>query len=137
MLYFTEADVCRLLPMPEAIRLMREAFEKLGGGAAQNHPRRRLVLPTGAVLHYMPAGDDRYFGIKVYSTHRKHGAHFLFLLFRSEDGQSLAIFEANSLGQIRAGAVSGLATDVLARPDAATLAIIGSGFQARSQLEAM
>ena len=137
MLYFTESDVRRLLSMPDAIRLMREAFVKLAGGVAQNHPRRRLVLPTGAVLNYMPAGDDRYFGIKVYSTHRKHGAHFFFLLFRTEDGQSLAIMEANYLGQIRTGAASGLATDLLARADAATLGIIGSGFQARSQLEAM
>ena len=137
MLYFTESDVRRLLTMPDAIRLMREAFAKLAGGAAENQPRRRLVLPTGAVLHYMPAGDDRYFGIKVYSTHRKHGAHFFFLLFRAEDGQTLALFEANFLGQIRTGAASGLATDLLARGDAETLAIIGSGFQARSQLEAM
>jgi ornithine cyclodeaminase/alanine dehydrogenase-like protein (mu-crystallin family) len=137
MLYFTESDVRRLLPMAEAVRLMREAFLKLAGGTAQNQPRRRLIMPTGSVLHYMPAGDDRYFGIKVYSTNRKHGPHFFFLLFRAEDGQSLAIFEANYLGQIRTGAVSGLATDLLARPDAATLAIIGSGFQARSQLEAM
>jgi len=137
MLYFTESDVRRLLPMQDAIRLMREAFTKLASGAAQNQPRRRLILPTGSVLHYMPAADDRYFGIKVYSTHRKHGAHFFFLLFRAEDGQPLAMFEANFLGQIRTGAVSGLATDLLARADAATLAIIGSGFQARSQLDAM
>jgi ornithine cyclodeaminase/alanine dehydrogenase-like protein (mu-crystallin family) len=137
MLYFTESDVRRLLTMPEAIRLMREAFAKLAAGVAQNQPRRRLALPSNAVLHYMPAADDRYFGIKVYSTHRKHGAHFFFLLFRAEDGQPLAIFEANHLGQIRTGAASGLATDLLARGDAATLAIIGSGFQARSQLEAI
>jgi ornithine cyclodeaminase/alanine dehydrogenase-like protein (mu-crystallin family) len=137
MLYFTESDVCRLLPMPEAIRLMREAFAKLAAGTALNHPRRRLVLPTGSVLHYMPAGDDRYFGIKTYSTNRKHGAHFFFLLFRAEDGQPLAMFEANYLGQLRTGAASGFATDLLAREDASTLGIIGSGFQARSQLQAM
>jgi ornithine cyclodeaminase/alanine dehydrogenase-like protein (mu-crystallin family) len=137
MLYLTESDVRRLLEMPDAIRLMREAFTKMAGGGALNHPRRRLAMPSGSVLHYMPAGDDRYFGIKVYSTHRKHGAHFFFLLYRTEDGQPLAMFEANYLGQIRTGAASGLATDLLARADAATLAIIGTGFQARSQLDAM
>jgi alanine dehydrogenase len=137
MVYFTESDVGRLLPMGETIRLMREAFEKLARGEAQNQPRRRLILPTGAALHYMAAGDNRYYGAKIYSTHAKHGAHFLFLLFRAEDGQPLAIMEANYLGQIRTGAASGLATDLLARRDAATLGIIGSGFQARSQLEAV
>jgi ornithine cyclodeaminase/alanine dehydrogenase-like protein (mu-crystallin family) len=137
MLYFTESDVRRLLPMPEAIRLMRKVFAKLAAGEAQNQPRRRLVLPTNASLHYMAGADDRYFGAKIYSTHPKHGAHFFFLLFRAGDGQPLGIFEANFLGQIRTGAASGFATDLLARSDAATLAIIGSGFQARSQLEAM
>jgi alanine dehydrogenase len=137
MLYFTESDVRRLLPMTDAVRLMREAFSRLASGQAQNHPRRRLVLPSQSVLHYMVAGNDRYFGSKVYSTHPKHGAHFFFLLFRAEDARPLAIFEANYLGQIRTGAASGLATDLLARPDSASVAIVGSGFQARSQLEAI
>ena len=137
MLYFTESDVRRLLSMTDAIRLMREAFSKYASGAAQNHPRRRLVLPSQAVLHYMVGADDRYFGGKIYSTHARHGAHFFFLLFRAEDAQPLAILEANYLGQIRTGAASGLATDLLARPDAASVGIIGSGFQARSQLDAI
>jgi ornithine cyclodeaminase/alanine dehydrogenase-like protein (mu-crystallin family) len=85
----------------------------------------------------MAGGDDKYFGAKVYSTHPKHGAHFFFLLYRAQDAQPLAILEANYLGQIRTGAVSGLATDLLARHDASKLAIIGGGFQARSQLEAV
>jgi ornithine cyclodeaminase/alanine dehydrogenase-like protein (mu-crystallin family) len=137
MLYFTENDVRRLLPMADAIRLVRESFAKLAAGEAQNQPRRRLMLPTGAALHYMAGGDDRYFGAKIYSTHPKHGAHFFFLLYRTADGQPLAMMEANYLGQIRTGAVSGLATDILARANAVTLGIIGSGFQARSQLDAM
>src|ERR1044071_4234191 len=78
MLYFTESDVRRLVPMTDAVRLMREAFSRLASGQAQNHPRRRLVLPSQSVLHYMVAGNDRYFGSKVYSTHPKHGAHFFF-----------------------------------------------------------
>src|SRR5690242_14106485 len=98
MLYFTESDVRRLLPMPEAIGLMREAFSKLASGAAQNQPRRRLVLPSQSVLHYMVGADDRYFGGKIYSTNSKHGAHFFFLLFRAEDARPLAMLEANFLG---------------------------------------
>ena len=137
MRYFTESEVREMLPMGEAIRLMREAFERLGSGEAINQPRRRLVLPTGSVLHYMAASDGRYFGAKIYSTHARHGAHFLFLLYRAEDAQPLALMEANHLGQIRTGAVSGLATRYMARADADTLGIIGSGFQARSQLAAM
>ncbi len=137
MLYLTESDVRALLPMRQAIDLMQAAFERLARGEAINQPRRRLILPTGSVLHYMAASDGNYFGAKVYSTNKLSGAHFLFLLYRASDGSPLSLIEANHLGQIRTGAVSGLATKYLARPDAATLGLIGSGFQARSQFEAM
>jgi ornithine cyclodeaminase/alanine dehydrogenase-like protein (mu-crystallin family) len=123
--------------MPVCIELMQTAFERLASGEAINHPRRRLILPTGSVLHYMVGGDGQYYGAKIYATNPRYGAHFLFLLYRAADAQPLAIMEANHLGQIRTGAASGLATRFMAREDAATLGIIGSGFQARTQLEAM
>ena len=136
MLYLTEADVRLLLPMPDAIRMMRLAFEALSSGAAQNQPRRRLTLPTGSVLHSMAGAYGDYFGTKFYSTNPKHGAHFLFVLYDSKTAKPLALVEANYLGQIRTGAASGYATDLMANPEAKVLGIIGSGYQARSQLEA-
>ena len=54
--------------MDKAIQLVDRSFRALADGSAVNHPRRRVVLPTGSILHYMAAGDPRYFGIKVYST---------------------------------------------------------------------
>jgi ornithine cyclodeaminase/alanine dehydrogenase-like protein (mu-crystallin family) len=137
MLYITEAQVRKALPLGECIGLMRTVFARLAAGEALNQPRRRLVLPTRSTLHYMAGSDGRYFGAKIYASHPQHGAHFLFLLYRAEDAAPLATIEANALGQIRTGAASGLATSLLARPDAHTLAILGSGFQARTQLEAM
>src|SRR5262245_38896689 len=137
MLFLTESEVRELLPMETAVELMEAAFDRLAAGEALNHPRRRLILPTGSVLHYMAGGDGAYFGTKIYSTHAKHGAHFLFLLYAAADAQPLAIFEANYLGQIRTGAASGYATRLLARPEAATVGVIGSGFQARTQIAAM
>jgi ornithine cyclodeaminase/alanine dehydrogenase-like protein (mu-crystallin family) len=124
--------------MADAIGIVEQCFADLAARRAINQPRRRLLLPTGAVLHYMAAGNAGYFGAKVYSTHARQGAaHFLFLLYRSEDALPLAVFEANHLGQIRTGAASGVATRWMAREDARTLAVIGSGYQARSQVEAM
>ena len=123
--------------MADCIGLMRTVFARLAAGEALNQPRRRLILPTRSTLHYMAGSDGRYFGAKIYASHPQHGAHFLFLLYRAEDAAPLATIEANALGQIRTGAASGLVTSLLARPDARTLAIIGSGFQARTQLEAM
>ena len=137
MLYLTESDVLRFLPMTDCIALMRTAFERLASGEAINQPRRRLHLPTRSTLHYMAAGDGRYFGAKIYASNPRYGATFLFLLYRAEDAAPLAVIEANHLGQIRTGAASGLATQLLARPDSRRLALIGTGFQARTELEAM
>lgn len=137
MLFLTESEVRGLLPMPEAIRLMRLAFEALGKGAAQNQPRRRLILPTGSVLHSMAGAYGDYFGTKIYSTNPKHGAYFLFALYDAATAQPLALMEANYLGQIRTGAASGYATDLLANTEASILGIVGSGFQAHAQWEAI
>jgi alanine dehydrogenase len=137
MLNITEDQVRELLPMHECISLMRSVFADLKAGSAMNQPRRRLFLPTGSTLHSMAGAWGKYFGTKIYAAHPKHGAYFFFLLFDAESAMPLAQFEANYLGQIRTGAASGYATDVLAAPDASTLAIIGSGFQARSQFEAI
>ncbi len=136
-LYLSEQDVLSCLSMSKAIELVDHAFHQLADGSAINHPRRRVILPTGAVLHYMAAGTPEYFGLKAYSVHAKTGAHFEILLYRSADGLPLATIEANHLGQIRTGAASGVATKYLAREDASVAAIIGSGFQAETQLEAV
>ena len=137
MLYLTESDVQELLPMRAAIDVMRKTFEALAQGRAQNQPRRRLILETGSVLHSMAGAYGNYFGTKFYSTNPRYGAHFYFVLYDAKTAQPLAMMEANHLGQIRTGAASGYATDLLADPQAETLGIIGSGFQARTQLDSI
>ncbi len=137
MLYLSEEDVRQLLPMRDAIGLMRSAFEALARGEAINQPRRRLILDTGATLHSMAGSYLNYFGTKFYSTHPRYGAHFYFVLYDAQTAEPLAWMEANHLGQIRTGAAGGYATDLLSNPEAETLGVIGSGFQARTQVEAI
>ena len=137
MLYLTEQQVIDNLSMPAAIELVDQSFRQLAEGLAINHPRRRLILPEGSILHYMAGGNPKYFGIKVYSSNPKTGAHFQFLLYRSPDGMPLATIEANRMGQIRTGAASAVGTKYLAREDADVLGIIGSGFQAETQIAAI
>jgi ornithine cyclodeaminase/alanine dehydrogenase-like protein (mu-crystallin family) len=137
MMHFTEEDVRGLLPMKEAIRCMREVFIALAKGDAQNQPRRRLALPTGSMLHSMAGSFGKYFGTKIYSTNPKHGAWFTFILYDAETAKPLAQFEANYLGQIRTGAASGVATELLTSPHAGKVGIIGTGFQAQTQLAAV
>jgi ornithine cyclodeaminase/alanine dehydrogenase-like protein (mu-crystallin family) len=136
MLFLTESEIRDLLPITEAIRMVRLAFEALARGEAQSQPRRRLILSTGSILHQVPGAYGKYFGLKFYATNPKFGADFLFALYDSETARPLALMQANWLGQIRTGAASGYATQLMANPDAHTLAVIGAGFQARSQVEA-
>ncbi|MGH9658912.1 MAG: ornithine cyclodeaminase family protein, partial [Bryobacteraceae bacterium] len=105
----TEDDVRRLLPMPAAIDCMESVFRGLATGETLNQSRRRLALPGGPMLHSMAGAHGKYFGTKIYSTHPKHGAHFLFVLYSAASARPrpLALFEANALGQIRTGAASG------------------------------
>ncbi len=137
MLFLTESEVRDLLPMTEAIRLVRLAFEALARGEAQSQPRRRLILKTGSMLHQLPGAYGKYFGMKFYATNPKYGMTSLLSMYDAETAKPLALMEANWLGQIRTGAASGYATSLMANPDADTLGVIGAGFQARSQVEAM
>ncbi|MDL1895879.1 ornithine cyclodeaminase family protein [Anaerolineae bacterium CFX7] len=136
-LFLTESDVEKLLTMDDALRLVEDALRDFGNGAAQNQPRQRIRAPHG-VLHVMPAGlfSRGYMGFKAYTSFRG-GARFYFHLFDSNTGDYLAIIQADRLGQMRTGAASGVATKFLARKNAKTIGIIGTGWQAESQLEAV
>jgi ornithine cyclodeaminase/alanine dehydrogenase-like protein (mu-crystallin family) len=133
LIFITEDSVRRLLPMHSAIECLRSAFLAYAKREAQNQPRRRLILPSGSIPHSMAASYGKYFGTKVYSTNVKHGAHFTFLLYDADTATPLAQIEANYLGQIRTGAASGLAADLLAPDKPLDVAFLGSGFQALSQ----
>ena len=76
MFYFTESEVQELLPVTEAIRLMRLAFEAQKIGRAVNQPRRRLILESGSVLHSMAGAVGNYFGTKFYSTNPRYDPRF-------------------------------------------------------------
>ncbi|MFQ5694020.1 MAG: ornithine cyclodeaminase family protein [Nitrospinota bacterium] len=140
-LYLTEADVERLLDMPTALEAVEEGFRLLGEEKAQNQPRRR-VRGGESILHFMAAGAPDLgsagrgaTAVKVYTTSKK-GVRFTVLLY-DDDGTPIAVIQANRLGQIRTGAASGVATRHLSREDSREVAIIGTGWQARSQLQAV
>jgi ornithine cyclodeaminase/alanine dehydrogenase-like protein (mu-crystallin family) len=77
-----------------------------------------------------------YIGMKLYTSVRG-AVRFVVPLFRSTTGEMAALIEADALGQIRTGAASGVATKVLANENARSVGIIGTGYQARTQLEAV
>lgn len=125
---------------------MKTAFAQLSTGKGQVPLRSRLDVPAyRGVSLFMPAylRESHQVAVKVVSVfgeNPKRGLpviHGLVLLLEEETGRPLCLLEGGSLTAIRTGAGSGAATDLLARPDAKVVAIIGSGVQARTQLEAV
>jgi ornithine cyclodeaminase/alanine dehydrogenase-like protein (mu-crystallin family) len=146
VLVVDQPTVRRLLPMEECIAVMSEALSALARGQALLPLRQVLMLPGGqGAFAAMPAhlGSPPALGIKVISVFPgNHGTELdshqgAVLLFETERGRLLAIMDASSITAIRTAAVSGVATRALARPDSATLGLLGTGVQALTHLEAM
>jgi ornithine cyclodeaminase/alanine dehydrogenase len=135
-IYLTEADVGRLVTVKDAIGVLEELFASWGEGATANLPRQRARLPGGA-FNLMGAayGAKGVHGLKAYAGLK--GGQFHTLLYSSSDGRLKAMIEADLFGQMRTGAASGLATRLLARADARTLGVIGTGRQSRTQVLAV
>ncbi len=137
-LYLTEADVDRLLDMDAAIAAVESSLLHQAAGEAMNRPRRLLNPAPGVRLATMMAADNAT-GAMGFKTYAAAGGAYRFFVFLSDarTGALLAIVEANRLGQLRTGAATGVAAKHMARADSETVAVIGSGFQARTQLEAV
>ena len=135
-IYLTEADVGRLVTVKDAIATLEELFATWGQPSTVNLPRQRARLPGGA-FNLMGAayGAKAVHGLKAYAGLK--GAQFHMLLYSSLDGRLKAMIEADLFGQMRTGAASGLATRLMANPDAHALGVIGTGRQSRTQVIAV
>jgi ornithine cyclodeaminase/alanine dehydrogenase-like protein (mu-crystallin family) len=137
VLYLTEADVEQLIDFPAATTAVSDAFLQLAAAKAENVPRVRAAV-DGAVLHTMSAAAS-YLGLaawKAYFTTRQ-GAQFHLGLYEQQSGQMIALMQADKLGQIRTGATTAVAVDLLARRDVHELGLFGAGWQAQGQLTAI
>jgi ornithine cyclodeaminase/alanine dehydrogenase-like protein (mu-crystallin family) len=139
-LLLSEEDVARLLPMPDAINAVEAAFVAQARGDASNHPRERFFVPAGVLHHMAAAWSGRagggVIGTKTYTSFA-NGTRFWVQLFSADTGDLLALIEADRLGQMRTGAATGVAARHLARKDAAAAALLGTGWQARTQASAL
>jgi ornithine cyclodeaminase len=145
-LLLTEADVRAVLGMPELIDAMERTLTAFSRGRATQP--LRTVLEVGAQNAFfgvMPAflPDAPALGTKLVTVYGGNAAAGLpthlanILLLDPETGALLALIDGRFITEARTAAVSAVSTRLLAAPDAATLAIIGSGVQARSHLEAI
>jgi ornithine cyclodeaminase/alanine dehydrogenase-like protein (mu-crystallin family) len=141
-LLIDEHCIRKLITMDDALAAVEEVFDAQGTGAnggVTNVPRVRvpvsngIVRITAAVLSYRG-----YYGVKISSTAVfGRDAGRMFCLYREDDGSLAAIVQVFAMGAMRTGAASGIATKYLANDDASVLAVIGTGRQARTQVEAV
>jgi ornithine cyclodeaminase/alanine dehydrogenase-like protein (mu-crystallin family) len=137
VLHLTEDDVRQVATMDLALTAVDAAFRKISLDEAVNVPRSRCQTDA-AMLHVLPAAGKTLnaLGLKAYTTGKFH-ARFHTFLFDPKLGGLMAILESDYLGQLRTGAASGVATKKLARANASTIGLYGTGRQARTQLEAI
>ena len=150
MLVLSADDVRQALPMDAAIEAMKRAFAALSDGRVEMPERTHLpVRPHDGVSLVMPAfvetdnKEEQALAVKVVSLFAGNPGRGLpliqaaVLVLDPETGRPVALLEGATLTAIRTGAASGAATDLLARPESRTVAILGAGVQARTQLEAV
>ena len=142
MLFLDEPQVRRLLDMRDLIPAMERALRALSAGEVAQPVRVMVpVAAHGGFLGSMPAYAGGQLGAKLVTffpnNHAVPTHHALIMLFRPETGEPLAVMDGRLITEMRTGAVSAAATKALSRPDSAVLAILGSGIQAQSHLEAL
>jgi ornithine cyclodeaminase/alanine dehydrogenase-like protein (mu-crystallin family) len=152
LLVLSASDVHAALSYAECADAMRAALLALAAGRAQM-PQRTVSRPAGAAgfVALMPsylsgeAGDPAgaTYGLKAICIMPSNPAAGLdthqgvVLLSSGDTGEPVALLNASAVTEIRTAAVSVVATDLLARPDAADLAVIGTGVQARAHILAL
>lgn len=145
MRLITEADVAAQLDPASAVTALRAAFAQLGRGQAQVLARHRATATReGAALAISAMGAildadgelPAVLGTKVYSA-RNGRYNFLVSLFSADTGAALATLEANEFTRLRTAAATAVAADLLALPQAKTLAVFGAGIQARAHAQAL
>lgn len=135
-LFLTEAEVSSLISIEAVLPAVEAAFRDMGEGTAQNRPRQRAYLKNSVIMTMNAAmGSIGRTGFKAY-TASPNGAKFWAMLF-DEVGSLLCLMQADRLGQVRTGCASGVGAKYLAREGARSVGLIGTGWQARSQLAAV
>jgi alanine dehydrogenase len=136
-LYLTEDDVGSLAEPADAVPVIEACFRRTAAGAVEVMPRRRFAIDGGAFAVMAAVDHDLgVAGLKSYTLVDGELA-FVVCLFELEGGTLQAVIEADRLGWLRTGAASGVAAAHLAAPEAASIGLIGCGWQAASQLAAI
>ena len=136
-LFLRDEEVSRAVTMDDMLPAIESMQGHFGRGEAMILPRRKIIA-GGGMLAVMGGGlfYDGVLGVKTYTVVR--GTYsFQVSLYDADTGRLMCYTQANRLGQLRTGATTAVAVKYLSNSDAATVGIIGTGYQAPTQLEAV
>ncbi|GAB3145696.1 alanine dehydrogenase [Micromonospora sonneratiae] len=133
-LLFTDDDVAAQLDGPTAIGAIRAALLAAHDGRLVAPPRASAALRGGRLVTTAGQLIDQWYGFRSYDTFGHPETEQMVVLHDARSGRIRAIAVGEEIGSRRTGALGGVAVDVLARPDAATLGVIGAGGQAWTQV---
>jgi len=144
MLFLNEEQVRKHLRMEELILAMEKALIEFSAGKVTQPVRSVITVdPPGGFFGMMPARTPDGLGIKLVTFYPRNAERGIpthmatIFLVDPETGAPLAVMDGTLITEMRTAAVSAAATKLLASPDAKILAILGSGVQARSHVEAL
>ena len=136
-LFLRDEEVNQSVTMEDMLEAIEEMQRRFGQGEVTNLARRKIIAP-GGMLSVMGGGlfYDGILGVKTYTVVQGKYS-FQVSVYDANTGELMCFTQANRLGQLRTGATTGVAVKHLSKSDAATVGIIGTGYQAPTQLEAV
>ena len=146
ILFLSENDIKSVLSMKETIALMRAAFSQISQGKVTTPLRTNINIPdhdAGALFMPVHSVENDLIGLKMVTVFKNNPQagypliHALVIIMDGKNGHPLAVMDGEYLTALRTGAAGGLASDLLARPDAKILGVIGAGVQGRTQMAAV
>jgi alanine dehydrogenase len=139
LVYLTADDVADLADMRDYVEAARDGFRQRGEGAQADNPDRSSNADgsTSLISYCAALPDTGVLGAYLFTTGADVDGWYVTVLFDDDDGTPLAVIDGGSWNPFKTGSAGGVATDYLARETVDTVGVIGSGSQARAQVEAI
>ena len=137
MLLLKETPIDGILTMEESIEAVETALRQLALGKGTDLPRRRIHHTNGMIFGLLPASVHGVMGAYLQTDLKRRLHRETIILYSTETGEPLILFQDCSINELRTGAAGGVGVKHLARSDARSVALLGSGPHAKTQLTAV
>jgi len=137
MLFLHNTPLDTILSMAEIIEAIEEALKEMAVGRGFDLPRRRIHHPNRMIFGLLPGSVHGFMGAYLQTDLDRRLHHETVILYSVETGEPLILFQDCSINELRTGAAGGIGAKHLTRKDSRTVAVVGSGVHAETQLKAV